>query len=147
MLRFRFVLALPLALVASAALAQPSDEEPAKKFGDFTKLVKGAKEIDGLFKLYHKDDHVYMEIQPHQFDRPLLAPAAVARGATYGGSTLNGDEQWVLVFRRVGDKIHLIRRNVRFKATPGTPVAKAVQTTHTDSVLMALRIQAINQIK
>src|SRR5262245_36104423 len=104
---FQLALAVPLVFGASLAFADPGDDDSPKKFGDFNKLVKGAKELDGLFKLYHKDDHVYMEIQPHQFDKPLLAPAAVARGATHGGSTLNGDEQWVLVFRRVGDKVHL----------------------------------------
>ena len=61
-----------------------------------------------------------------------------------GGHTLNFDEQWVLLFKRVGDKVHLIRRNVRFKAKPGSPIAKAVETTYTDSVLLALRIHAIN---
>src|SRR5215510_13777012 len=127
-------LALPiLLLVAAPAVADPEDKDtpaPEKKFGDFAKLVKGAKEIDGLFKLHHKDDHVYMEIQPQQFDKPLLAPIAIARGLGSGGSTLNDDDQWVLVFRRVGDKVHLIRRNVRYQAKAGTPAAKAVETTY-----------------
>src|SRR5262249_7484091 len=57
------------------------------------------------------------------------------------------DEQWVLVFKRYGDKVHLIRRNVHFKAKPGSPLAKAVETSYTDSVLMALRVVAINQMK
>ena len=33
-----------------------------------------------------------------------------------GGNTLNFDEQWVLIFKRVGDKVQLIRRNVHYKA-------------------------------
>jgi hypothetical protein len=114
---------------------------------DFNTVVKGAKEYDGLFKLYQKDDRLYMEIQPQQFDKPLLCPIAVARGAGMGGLTLNFDDQWVLIFKRAGDKVHLIRRNVHFKAKPGSPVAKAVETSYTDSVLMALRIVAINQAK
>src|SRR5262245_3394252 len=141
----RSLLVLPLFLMAVPALAEPGpDDATSPKFGDFNKLVKGAKEIDGLFKMYQKDDHVYMEIMQHQYDRPLLAPIAIARGLGSGGSTLNDDEQWVLMFRRVGDKIHLIRRNVRFKAAPGTPAAKAVETTYADSVLMALKIEAMN---
>src|SRR5205807_932920 len=46
---------------------------------DFNTVVRGAKEHDGLFKLYQKDDHVYMEIRPEQFNRPVLCPIAVAR--------------------------------------------------------------------
>lgn len=125
---------------------QGPGSEP-KKFEDFDKLVKGAKEFDGLFKLHLKDDHLYAEIRPDQFDKPLLCPIAIARGLGMGGLTLNFDEQWVLVFKRVGDKVHLIRRNVRFQAKAGSPTAKAVETTYADSVLMALRIQSINPMR
>jgi hypothetical protein len=128
------------------ALPLPGGDQPdSKKFEDFDKVVKGAKEYDGLFKLHHKDDKLYAEIKPDLLDKPLLCPIAVARGGGLGGFTLNFDEQWVLVFKRVGDKVHLIRRNVRFKAKSGSPAAHAVETTYTDSVLMALKIVAINQ--
>lgn len=122
-------------------------ETPPKKFEDFDKVVAGAKVYEGLFKLYQKDDHVYAEIQPNQLDRAYLAPISLARGGVgFAGHTLNFDEQWVISFKRVGDKIHLIRRNVRFKSNPG-PVARAVETTYTDSVLMALRIKSIHPFR
>jgi hypothetical protein len=125
----------------------PALPAPDSKYPDFNKMVAGAKEYDGLFKLHHKDDRLFMEIRPDQFERPFLCPMAIARGMGMGGHTLNYDEQWVLVFRRVGDKVHLIRRNVRFQAKSGTPAARAVETTYTDSVLLALRIQTINQMR
>jgi hypothetical protein len=118
-----------------------------KKFEDLDKLVKGAKEHEGLFKLYQKDENLYAEIRQDQLDRPLLCAIAIAKGAGLGGFTLNEDEQWVLVFKRVGDKIHLVRRNVHFKAKAGSPLATAVETTFNDSVLMALKIQALNPQK
>ncbi len=151
-----------LGRVAAATLAflllspAPSPAQPPhglggpdgeKKFEDFDKVVKGAKEYDGLFKLHRKDDKLYAELKPTQLDRPFLCPIAIARGLGMGGHTRNFDEQWVLVFKRVDDKLHLIRRNVRFKAKPGSPEATAVETTYTDSVLMALRIQSIHPIK
>src|SRR5262245_6357025 len=115
-----------------------------KKFEDFNKTVQGAKVYEGLFRLHQKDDKLYAEIKPEQLNRPFLCPIAIARGMAMGGYTLNFDEQWVLVFKRVGDKVHLIRRNVRYQAKPGSPLAKAVETTYTDSVLMSLRIVSIN---
>jgi hypothetical protein len=130
--------------------AKHSPDDPAKKFPDFDKLVKGAKEYDGLFRLYHKDENLYAEIRQDQLDKPFLCPIAIARGAGMGGYTLNFDEQWVLIFKRIGDrehpgdKVHLIRRNVHFKAKPGSPAAHAVETTYTDSVLMALPIKSVN---
>src|SRR5438309_9282710 len=115
-----------------------------KKFEDFNKTVQGAQLYEGLFRLHQKDDKLYAEIKPEQLNRPFLCPMAIARGMAMGGYTLNFDEQWVLVFKRVGDKVHVIRRNVRYQAKPGSPVAKAVETTYTDSVLLALRIVSIN---
>src|SRR5262249_1142796 len=114
------------------------------RFPDFNNLVKGAKVYEGLFRLHQKDDNLFMEIKPNQLNQPILCPIAVAKGGGIGGLTLNFDEQWVLLFKRAGDKVHLVRRNVHFKARPGTPVARAVETTYTDSVLMALSIAAIN---
>src|SRR5439155_17198891 len=123
----------------------PSSSMPTdKKYEDFNKVVQGAKEYEGLFKLHLKDDHLYMEIQSHQFERPFLLPMAIARGIGMGGHTLNFDEQWVVIFKRVGDRVQVVRRNVRFTAKPGSPAAKAVETTYTDSVLLALRIQSVH---
>lgn len=127
---------LALALVAPA-FAQP-------KFEEFDKVVAGAKVHDGLFKLYEKDEHVLAELQPGQLDRPYLCAVSLARGGMdQAGWTLNGDEQWVVAFKRVGDKVHLIRKNVRYKAGSG-PVARALETTYTDSVLMALRVRSVH---
>lgn len=147
---------LLFALLGMASLAvaghhlsgqHPMFDSPMKKYGDFATLVKGAKEYEGLFKLHHKDDHLYAEIMPHQFEKHLLCPIAIARGMGMGGYTLNFDEQWVLFFRRAGDKVHLVRRNVHFQARRGSPVAKAVETTYTDSILLALPIRALNPMK
>jgi hypothetical protein len=134
--------------VLPAGLDLASLLNPEKKFEDFDKVVKGAKEYDGLFKLYQKDEHLYAEIRQDQLDRPLLCPIAIAKGGgMLAGQTLNFEEQWVLVFKRVGDTLHLIRRNVHFKAKAGSPAATAVETTYTDSVLLALRIHALNQMR
>ena len=144
--RFSLVSAALLLLLPAPGRADLLAPFGNKKFEDFDKVVKGAKEIDGLFKLYRKDDKLYAELKPFHLNRPYLCPIAIARGLGMGGHTLNFDEQWVLLFRRVGDKVHLIRRNVHFKAKPGSPEAAAVKTTYTDSVLMALRIQAVHPI-
>src|SRR5262245_47857950 len=94
--------ALPVALlagllfgVAPGSQADPDAPPDPKRFGDFEQTVKGAKEYDGLFKLYRKDENLFIEIRQDQFDKPLLAPIAIARGMGMGGATLNFDEQWV----------------------------------------------------
>ncbi|MFO0879173.1 MAG: zinc-dependent metalloprotease [Gemmataceae bacterium] len=129
------------------SVGQPTPEQPAKKYPDFDTLVRGAREYDGFFKLFQKDDTVFAEIKPHQFDQPFLCPIAIARGLGEGGHTLNFDEQWVLMFRKVGDKVFLVRRNVRYGARPGSAVARAVETTYADSVLLALRVVSVHPFR
>ncbi len=122
---------------------QPKGQED-KKFRDFQEVVKGAHQIDGYFTLHRKDEHLYAEIRPHQFDQPFLMPIAIARGMEMAGQPLNFGDEWVLTFRRAGDKVQVVRRNVRYKAPSGSPIEKAVKQNYSDSVLMALPILAIN---
>jgi hypothetical protein len=135
-----------VSLAQSGPAKDKEKEAPAeaKKFEDFDTLTKGAKESEGLFRLHLKDDRLLAEIRPDQFDKPMLLPVAISRGAGLGGHTLNFDEQWVVYFHRVGDRVHLVRRNVRFQAKPGSPAALAVATTYTDSILLAIKILSIH---
>ncbi len=134
-------LAVLLAPAAAAAQDFPGSE---KKYEDFDKVVKGAKEYDGLFRLHHKEDRLYAELKPNQLNHPYLCPIAIARGMGMGGHTLNFDGQWVLLFKRIGDRVHVVRRNVRFKAKPGSPQSTAVETSYADSVLTALKVLAVH---
>ena len=51
----------------------------------------------------------------------------------------SGDD-WLWQFRKVEDKIQVVRRNVRFTAAKGSPEEKAVHLAYTDSVLFSLPI-------
>ncbi len=117
---------------------------PLKKYRDFNDVTQGAEKFEGLFSLYRKDDHVYLEIKQNQFEQPFLAPITIARGLANAGVPLTREDEMVLLFRKQGERIQLVRRNVRYKAPAGTPVEKAVKQNYTDSVLMALPIVTIN---
>ncbi|HMF15388.1 MAG TPA: zinc-dependent metalloprotease, partial [Gemmataceae bacterium] len=124
----------------------PGQGPEPPRFPDFNTVIRGAKTLEGFYKLHHKEDKLYCEILPHQFNQPWLCSISVARGGGLGGHMLNFNEEWVLSFRREGDRVFLVRRNVHYKASAGSPVAKAVETTYHDSILMALRIVTINQM-
>ncbi len=125
----------------------PATTPEPPKFPDFSVVTKGAKVSEGLFNLYQKDDTLLAEIQPFQFDKNFLMPVAIAKGGGVGGTTLNFEQQWVVSFRRVGDKVFVVRKNVKYTARPGSPEAKALDTTYTDSVLAALPIKTLNPMK
>ncbi len=120
-------------------------ERPAQ-FRDFNEVTKGAEKIDGLFTLYKAGDHLYGEIRPDQFNQPLLVPVTIARGLAQAGHPV-GDDEMVLIFKRVGDRIQLVRRNIHYKAPAGSSLDKAVKQNYTDSVLMALPIIAVNPMR
>ena len=121
-----------------------TDVNDPKKYRDFAEVTAGATRQEGLYTLYQKDDHLYAEIKPFQFEQPVLAPITIARGLMMAGNPLNFGDEWVLVFHRVGDKVQLIRRNIHVKAPSGTPIEKAVKQNYTDSILMALPIVSLN---
>ncbi|MDG3005643.1 zinc-dependent metalloprotease [Paludisphaera mucosa] len=115
-------------------------------FRDFADVTKDAEKIDGLFTLYKTGDHLYAEIRPDQFNQTLLVPVTIARGMANAGMPA-GDDDLVLIFKRVGDRIQVVRRNIHYKAPAGTPIDKAVKQNYTDSVIMALPIVALNMMR
>ncbi len=111
---------------------------------DFAVVTRGAEKVDGLFTLHRKGEHLYAEIRNDQFNQPMLLPTTIARGMAQAGMPV-GDDDMVLVFRRVGDKVQLVRRNIHYKAPAGTPLDKSVRQNYVDSILMSLPIVAINR--
>jgi hypothetical protein len=132
-------------VVAAARNAGPN-RGPGSNFRDFNEVTRGADKIEGLFTLYKTGDHLYAEIRPDQFNQPLLTPVTIARGMAQAGIPV-GDDDRVLILRRIGDRIQIVRRNIFYKAPAGTPLDKAVKLNYTDSVLMALPIVTLNPMR
>ena len=112
-------------------------------FRDFQEVIRGSEQIDGLFTLHKKGEHLYAEIRGDQFNQPLLLPTTIAKGMAQAGMPV-GDDEMVLIFKRVGDKVQLVRRNIHYKAPGGSPLDKSVKQNYVDSILMALPIVSIN---
>ena len=130
--------------VVAAARGGPRAAGP---FRDFNEVTRGAEKVDGFMTLYKKGDHLYAEFLPHQLNQPLLAPVTIARGIGMTGFPLTREDEMVLIFRRVNDRVQLVRRNIHYKAAPGSSLDKAVKQNYTDSVLMALPIVALNMMR
>ncbi len=127
----------------SATQATPAKQK--KEYEDFNKVTEDSKSYQGFFKLYEKKENLYCEIQPSQLEKPFLCMISIARGLGTGyllsGMTM---DEWLLEWRRVGDKVHLVRKNVRFRAKKGTPIAEAVDLGYSDSVLFALKLESVH---
>ncbi len=113
---------------------------------NFATILAGSTRHDGFIALYRKDSHLYAILSPHDLDQDLLVLISIARGIAqrplFSGATWEFGNDWVCQFRRVGDKVHFVRRNVRYRADPGSPAAMAVEEAYSDSILTALPIVA-----
>jgi hypothetical protein len=113
-----------------AAAAQPGQPRP------FADVVKDAKEMPGLFRVWQKDDKTWLEIAPEQFDKPYFFSVNLSRGLgekyVFGGMRLDSD---VVSFRRMGPQVQLVARNLRYFAKPSTAEARAVEEAFADSLL------------
>jgi hypothetical protein len=120
---------------ASAAAQAPSNVRPYKE------VVKDAKESDGFFKLYQKDDKAWIEIRPEQFDKPFyfstVRTSGVGERMVIAG--LMGARH-VVYFKKSGGNVQLIAQNQRFRAREGTASERAVKSSFSDSLLAAATI-------
>ena len=86
-----------------------------------------------------------MEVQESQYDKEVILPMAIARGTGMrylGGITLNFGNQWLICFRRAGDRLLVVHRNVLVRTDEGSPQADSVKVSYTDSVIKALPIKS-----
>ena len=122
---------------AAAAAAAAQAAQAAKPFAD---VVKDAQESKGLFNLWQKDDKVYLELEPEQFDHPYFFKSAInqgiGEGRIFGGAmTYPIGVAQIIVFHKHGQTVQLIAKNVHYTAKPGTPEARAVAAGFSDSLL------------
>ncbi|MCC6123656.1 MAG: zinc-dependent metalloprotease [Pirellulales bacterium] len=128
----------PSASSSASAQAKP-------KYPPFSDVLGDAKAMEGVIKLYRKESRLFAELTPGELNRDFIVAIALARGIAekplLGGMTLGGgSDDWVWQFRKVEDRIQIVRRNVRFRANKGTPTEKAVYFAYTDSILFSLPI-------
>lgn len=125
---------------AQAPAAPVTPPAPSK----FEMATKDTKKVDGLWTVYTKEQQILVDLKAPMLGQDFMMLTSIARGVSsggvIGGMTWGDDVVWN--FRKVGDKMHVIRKNVRFKAKPGSPEATAVKFAYTDSVLYALPIVA-----
>jgi hypothetical protein len=124
---------------AAAPAAPPAPGQPPA----FATVIKDAKEIKGLFALWQKDEKVWIELKPEDFNKPFFFAPKLARGigegGVFGGSMYvpgaRVDDR-IVEFRRVHNTIQLVAVNSEFVARdPKSPEARAVTAGFAPSLL------------
>ncbi len=123
-------------------------DKPKPKYPPYAEFLKDTHKLEGLITLHRKDDTIYAEVGQGQLSRDYIVLITIARGI--GQAPLLGGFSWgfgddaVWQFRKAGENIQLVRRNVRFTAKKGSPTEKAVKIAYTDSVLFSLPIRTVS---
>jgi hypothetical protein len=106
-------------------------------------IVKKFKKTEGLFTLYRneKDGKLLMEISPQQLDRNYLAvmtlESAIGQRGLYSGLPVG---EFMFNLRRVNDTIQFVVPNTFVRADSGSPIARSLNRSFSDSPLEALKI-------
>lgn len=108
----------------------------------YAAVLKDAKSIPGLLQMHQKGNSLHVELMPGDYGNEYIILISISRGISQGpllgGMSWGFGDDWVWVFRKVDDNVHIIRKNVRFKAASNSPEARAVRNSYTDSVLFSI---------
>src|SRR5262249_44436592 len=111
----------------------PPPPSPTKPFAE---VIKDAKIHTGYFTLYEKDEKVWIELKPEQFDRPFFFQVNRNRGIGERRGLANPMMRaHIAQFHKLGDLVQLLAINQRFIAKPGSAPERAVQENLSDSLI------------
>ena len=122
----------------AAAAPAPSASAPARTPAPppFAEVTRDAKRADGYLSVWTRDDKTWLEIPADMLDKPFFFGSSLASGLGerffYPG--LMGREH-VVMLHRVGNNVQLLARNQHARAPAGTPLARAVAESYSDSLL------------
>jgi hypothetical protein len=139
------VAATPPAPAASGA-APAAAPRPAPQPGalpPFAEVTREAKRTDGFLPSWTRDERTWIEIPAALLDKPLFFATSIAGGLGdsffYPGLTGRSD---MVVFKRVGNTVQMVARNLNVRAPEGTPLAQAVAESWSDSLLSVAPLAA-----
>lgn len=109
----------------------------------FAEVTRDAKSTAGFLTVWTKDDKTWLEIPASLLDQPFFFGGAASSGLGEREFLpgLLGQER-VVRLRRVANSVQLVAVNLRVRATPGTPLARAVGESYSDSLLAAAPLAA-----
>lgn len=114
----------------------------------FATVIKDARQTDGLFTVWQKDDKVWLELKPEDFDKPFYLSPKIARGIgemrLFGGSMASSWGRYgrpqIVKFQKVHNQVRLLAVNSEFIAQAGTPEARAVSAAFSPSLLASTAV-------
>jgi len=131
---------------ASAAAARSATARPAASgppLPAFATVTQGARKVEGLLTLWQKDEKVWLELRPEDFNKPMFFSPKISQGlgegGLFGGSMTRAYSAWgapqIVEFRKIHNVVQLVALNETFRAKAGTPEARAVAAAYSSSLV------------
>jgi hypothetical protein len=121
--------------------APPPKEKP--KYKPWKKVLKDAESHDGLFKVWTKQEDVWLELTKDQLDKPYLMISHFSQGAgaymMFGGLRL---DNMMFDFHRQEDHLQIRRLTDRFRASGDEALQNAIDLTFGPSIVANLPIES-----
>ncbi len=102
----------------------------------FADVAKDATRSEGFVPLWRKDEKVWLELGPEQFDRPMLVSVNITQSV--GERGLYGSQmgpRWLAEFRRIGNQVQLVARQTGFRADGDPAMGHTVSRSFSDSLI------------
>ena len=129
-------------VLPSGALSFPFSLTPAatQTYANFIKTTTSHQ--DGVIDIVRKDDELYFDLRPENFDKTYIVEPSIERGV--GGEAFAGRvyEPFQVTFKLVGKRVLWITPNTRYVADKGTAAANSLAISVADSVILSTPIVA-----
>jgi hypothetical protein len=137
----------PLRPVSSAGpLAFPFALAPAPA-QSYATFVKSATLQPGVIDLVRKDDEMYFDLRPENFDKTYIILPSIERGVGSGAFAGRVYEPFAVTFKLVGKRVLWITPNTRYVADKGSAAANSLAISVADSVILSTPIVAEDPAK
>jgi hypothetical protein len=132
--------ALAASAAASAAAAAPAPGQPPA----FATVIKDAKESKGLIALWQKEEKVWLELKPEDFNKPFFLSPKISQGigeaGFYGGTMIGrygrAGRAQLVEFRRVHNLVQMVAINTDYAGGDAkSPSGRAVAAGFSNSLL------------
>ncbi|HTW85756.1 MAG TPA: zinc-dependent metalloprotease [Candidatus Sulfotelmatobacter sp.] len=105
-------------------------------------FVKDATTQHGVIDIVRKDDELYFDLRPENFDHTYILMPSIERGVGSGAFAGRVYDPIQVTFKRVGKRVLWITPNSHYVADKGTAAANSLAISVADSVILSTPIVA-----
>ena len=131
--------------------AEHKEDESKDKEGfeeSFQRITKGMEKVEGLFTFYRNtnENKAYIEITPSQLEMDYIYSQKLDRATGERGlygTNMGMLDNYIIYWKKLGNRVQLIRKNLRFRAKKSSPSARAIRNSFSDSIIGSGKIMSL----